>query len=64
MTGAAVKAASCANPVKDEFELGERLGVNGTPTIVDENGDVIGGYLTPDQMLKALSAPAGSARNG
>ncbi|PTR22434.1 thiol:disulfide interchange protein DsbC [Luteibacter sp. OK325] len=64
MSGAAVKAASCANPVKDEFELGERLGVNGTPTIVNENGDVIGGYLTPEQMLKALSAPAGSARNG
>jgi len=64
MSGAAVKTASCANPVKDEFELGERLGVNGTPTIVNENGDVIGGYLTPEQMLKALSAPAGAARNG
>ena len=64
MTGAAVKTASCANPVKDEFELGERLGVNGTPTIVNESGDVIGGYLTPEQMVKALNAPAGSARNG
>ncbi|KAF1006357.1 MAG: Thiol:disulfide interchange protein DsbC [Luteibacter sp.] len=59
MSGAAVKPASCTNPVKDEFELGERLGVNGTPTIVTENGDVVGGYLTPAQLLKALTTKGG-----
>jgi thiol:disulfide interchange protein DsbC len=59
MTGASVKAATCANPVKDEFELGERLGVNGTPTIVTENGDVVGGYLTPAQLLQVLTAKGG-----
>jgi thiol:disulfide interchange protein DsbC len=64
MGGGSVKAASCANPVKDEFELGERLGVNGTPTIVTENGDVVGGYVTPAQLLKAVTAPAGSVRGG
>lgn len=61
MSGATVKAATCANPVKDEFELGERLGVNGTPTIVTENGDVVGGYVTPAQLLQALGAPAGGS---
>lgn len=64
MSGATPKAASCANPVKDEFELGERLGVNGTPTIVTENGDVVGGFVTPAQLLKALQAPAGTVRGG
>lgn len=64
MTGATPKAATCTNPVKDEFELGERLGVNGTPTIVTENGDVVGGYVTPAQLLKALQAPAGTIRGG
>jgi thiol:disulfide interchange protein DsbC len=64
MKGAEVKPASCDNPVKDEFELGERLGVNGTPTIVTENGDVVGGYMTPAQLLKAVTAPAGTARGG
>lgn len=64
MSGATPKAATCANPVKDEFELGERLGVNGTPTIVTENGDVVGGYVTPAQLLKALQAPAGTVRGG
>ncbi|MBB3227514.1 thiol:disulfide interchange protein DsbC [Luteibacter sp. Sphag1AF] len=60
MKGGAVKPATCENPVKDEFELGERLGVNGTPTILTENGDVVGGYVTPAQLLKSLSKPAGS----
>ncbi|TCV93980.1 thiol:disulfide interchange protein DsbC [Luteibacter rhizovicinus] len=64
MTGASVKPATCENPVKDEFELGERLGVNGTPTILTENGDVVGGYVTPAQLLKAVNAPAGSAAKG
>jgi thiol:disulfide interchange protein DsbC len=63
MSGAAVKAATCTNPVKDEFELGERMGVNGTPTIVTENGDVVGGYVTPAQLLQALNAPAGTIRS-
>jgi thiol:disulfide interchange protein DsbC len=48
------KSASCTNPVKDEFDLGVRLGVTGTPTIVAEDGTVLGGYMTPDQLLKAL----------
>lgn len=48
------KSTSCANPVKDEFELGVRLGVTGTPTIVAEDGSVLGGYMTPDQLLQAL----------
>ena len=61
MKGGSPKAATCANPVKDEFELGERLGVNGTPTIVTENGDVVGGYVTPAQLLQALNAPPGTA---
>ena len=48
------KASSCSNPVKNEFDLGVRLGVTGTPTIVAEDGSVLGGYMTPDQLLKAL----------
>ena len=49
-----VKSATCANPVKDQFELGLKLGVSGTPTIIGPNGRVLGGYLTPEQLLAAL----------
>jgi thiol:disulfide interchange protein DsbC len=40
--------------VKSQFDLGVKLGVTGTPTIITEDGTVIGGYLTPEQMLEAV----------
>jgi thiol:disulfide interchange protein DsbC len=45
---------SCPNPVKDQFNLGVKLGVDGTPTIIAADGRVLGGYVTPEQLLKAL----------
>lgn len=52
------KSATCANPVKDEFDLGVRLGVSGTPTIIAQDGTMLGGYVTPEQMLELLSKNA------
>jgi thiol:disulfide interchange protein DsbC len=54
--GKAPKATNCPNPVKDEFELGVKLGVSGTPTIIAADGSMIGGYVTPDQLLQALKS--------
>jgi thiol:disulfide interchange protein DsbC len=48
------KPLSCSNPVKDEFELGLKLGVSGTPTIYGPDGRTLGGYVTPDQLLQEL----------
>ncbi|SFS07275.1 thiol:disulfide interchange protein DsbC [Dyella sp. OK004] len=53
-SGKKPKETTCTNPVKDEFDLGVRLGVTGTPTIVADDGSVLGGYMTPEQLLKAL----------
>ena len=50
------KPAKCDNPVATEFSLGQQLGVTGTPTIIAKDGSVIGGYLTPQQMLQQLQA--------
>jgi thiol:disulfide interchange protein DsbC len=61
MNGRAPKPATCANPVRDQFKLGVRLGVTGTPAVMAEDGTMIGGYLPPDQMrakLDQLSARA------
>ena len=52
--GHAPKPATCTNPVKDEFDLGLKLGVDGTPTIIGPNGRSLGGYVTPEQLLQAL----------
>jgi thiol:disulfide interchange protein DsbC len=57
--GHAPKPASCINPVKDEFNLGLKLGVDGTPTIYGPDGRMLGGYVTPEQLLQALTQPRG-----
>ncbi|MEI7036514.1 DsbC family protein [Fulvimonas yonginensis] len=52
--GKAPKPATCPNPVKDEYELGVKLGVDGTPMIIGPDGMVLGGYLPPDKLLSLL----------
>jgi len=52
--GKAPASASCPNPVKDEFDLGVKLGVTGTPMIVGPDGMELGGYVPPDKLLKLL----------
>ena len=61
--GREVKAQQCATPVAKQFKLGEELGVRGTPAIYTDNGDYIGGYLTPDQMTKELDRLSAAAKN-
>jgi thiol:disulfide interchange protein DsbC len=50
--GEPVSDKTCDNPIKEQMELGQMLGVSGTPAIVLENGEMIPGY----QSAKALSA--------
>jgi len=52
------KPATCPNTVKQDFDLGLKLGVSGTPAVIAEDGTLIGGYLTPAQMSHALDALA------
>ncbi|GAB3031129.1 DsbC family protein [Oleiagrimonas citrea] len=52
--GESIKSATCPNPVAREYHLGQRIGVDGTPTIIAEDGSVIGGYLNPRQLLQAV----------
>ena len=49
------KPKSCANtPVAREYQLGEDVGVRGTPAIVLENGEMLPGYLPPAQLMAHL----------
>src|SRR5277367_1128043 len=41
-------------PVKREYELGENIGVRGTPAIVTESGDYISGYMPPRELVEQL----------
>ena len=51
--------ASCDNPVKEEYELGQLIGVRGTPAIIMEDGAMLPGYVPAARLVKALEA-AGS----
>jgi thiol:disulfide interchange protein DsbC len=50
-----IKAKPCGDSaVKAQYELGSDLGVEGTPAVFTQNGDYIGGYLTPDELVQAV----------
>jgi thiol:disulfide interchange protein DsbC len=54
--GQAPEPRICPNPVRDEFLLGQRIGVSSTPTIVTEDGALLLGYIAPAQLLAQLDA--------
>ena len=41
-------------PVAEHYALGRKVGVRGTPAMFAENGELIGGYLPPDELLETL----------
>lgn len=55
IAGVQLPAATCKNPVKDQYQMGLNMGVNGTPAIYSENGEYLGGYLTPEELDKRLN---------
>lgn len=54
VAGEAIAPAQCKNPVRDQYQLGLNMGVNGTPAIYNTEGEHIGAYMTADELLKRL----------
>lgn len=52
--GRPVDEQSCENPVRDQFELGGRVGVTGTPAIVLEDGNMVRGYVPSEKLAEGL----------
>ncbi len=46
---------SCQNPIKEQFELGMRIGVMGTPAIYASDGEELGGYLSAQEVLQKIT---------
>ena len=44
-------------PVEAHYELGQRIGVRGTPAVFSEAGELLGGYLPPATLAKVLDDP-------
>jgi thiol:disulfide interchange protein DsbC len=60
--GGDVPDKSCGNtPVESHWSLGKRIGVRGTPAMFSESGELIGGYLPPATLAKALDESAALA---
>ena len=52
--GKNIDRKSCDNPVLAQYQLGQQVGVSGTPAIIMENGQVIPGYRPAEQLAQDL----------
>lgn len=59
--GRKVPKRSCDSPVARHYELGQRVGLTGTPMIVTASGARMPGYMPPDALLQALQAESAGA---
>ena len=48
----------CDNPVAEQYQLGQQLGVTGTPALLTANGQLIPGYVPPEQLRARLDKMA------
>ncbi|GAA5218374.1 bifunctional protein-disulfide isomerase/oxidoreductase DsbC [Corallincola platygyrae] len=53
--GRSLKKSSCKDPIEQHYKMGGVFGVRGTPAIIRPNGEMLGGYLPPKQLLMTLS---------
>lgn len=55
--GDTIPERTCDNPVLEHFQLGQRFGIEGTPTLVTAGGKLLRGYQAPDEIAAALALP-------
>ncbi len=53
--GEALESRNCDNPVSDHMQLGEAMGVTGTPAIVLDDGQMVPGYIPAKRMAAFLN---------
>ncbi len=52
--GKKITAAPCDHPVTEQYNLGKRAGVRGTPTMFLSNGKVVPGYIPSIKLAETL----------
>ena len=54
--GKDVQLSLCQDhPVETHFLLGQKIGITGTPAIIKSNGELLPGYLPPEELLNRLN---------
>ena len=49
-----IETKTCDNPIADQYNLGQEVGVTGTPALVTSTGKLIPGYMPADRLAKML----------
>jgi thiol:disulfide interchange protein DsbC len=52
--GKSVSAKTCENPVAKQFNLGQAMGVSGTPAVYTADGEQIGGYIPAAELIQMM----------
>jgi len=51
-SGASIDSNDCSpTPVTDHYQLGRTIGIRGTPAIIAQGGELIPGYVAPNELL-------------
>lgn len=50
--GQTIAGKVCANPVAAQYELGQSVGLHGTPAVYLDNGQELGGYIPAAALIK------------
>ncbi len=53
-SGADIRSDDCGTPIAQHYETGRAIGIRGTPAIVVQGGELIPGYVPPNELLKHL----------
>lgn len=53
--GQDIPEKTCPNPVAKHYELGQQLGVRGTPSILLNNGEMVPGYVPAARLAQSLA---------
>lgn len=61
--GKAVKAEKCDSPVAEHYAAGNMVGVRGTPAVYLDGGLQVGGYISPDDLVKLIEAQEKEAKS-
>lgn len=56
--GSDVESENCTSPVKAHYELGRKIGVQGTPALFLESGQMLPGYVPPKRLKQILDEQA------
>lgn len=52
--GGKVEDKNCDNPIKQHSALARELGINGTPAIILEDGELLAGYVPANKLIAKL----------